>query len=744
MTFDPQQAIRRAAMVARGLSNTVGPIPNAPGPALPQFDPKTFPGIHVKVAPHPNDRVKLQTGGTPGDMQPADETGFDAWHGTPHDFPAERLVQHPTGEQEHVVGAPDKLPDVPEGAQVLKDYPNGRFRDAAIGSGEGAQAFGQGHYSAEYQKLAQNYRDALAKGKTSFDDYIDTAGQRYEHGPLWQRTYNAIKKVGGTSQSNQREIARHLMDALEKKDIKNSTQYPNKFNINEKFKPHYEAAINSLNDISYDPRPINKGKLLHLRINANPNHFLDWDKPLSEQHPIVQNVAHHADITHLKPGNRSRVLLERFRNNEENPDYKMTGSNLLTALNNDEYHSVATAKLLQKAGIPGIRYLDAASRDPNTNKPTSNYVVFDPDKIDIKHKYERGGEVERTGKAGGGSSIQSKEISPEDRLMVIHNTRLDRLQKADKLGGLPVPSIAIAKPEHGFNGFGDVSLIGHPHMAKPSKENPIFASDVYSPRFPPLSDDETKIFNGYTANGNRKYAHLTLDNVVKKMKGNIRNGEGWNYGAGSIRATVTPQFKKIEDLKNSRNKIIHENEFNPIKEKTNIDLFNLADKFHPYSKYSGSSIAHSHDFMGMLADSAKGGMNEISTHYNNLPPELLNEVRSHINNLKNMPTTYFEAKPQRGVGLHEFAGAVVPHDQMETTAPILQKHGITRIEPYKANDEKSRIEALKKFSDMTFKRGGEVEKTNTSKQPVNKNTNSLTHSIQNAVNLAKSITPGRR
>ena len=57
---------------------------------------------------------------------------------------------------------------------------------------------------------------------------------------------------------------------------------------------------------------------------------------------------------------------------------------------------------------------------------------------------------------------------------------------------------------------------------------------------------EERLFKGYTPSGNRKYAPLTLENVVKEMKGGA-NTEGWNYGVGNIRALVTPKFKNLKD-----------------------------------------------------------------------------------------------------------------------------------------------------------------------------------------------------
>ena len=45
------------------------------------------------------------------------------------------------------------------------------------------------------------------------------------------------------------------------------------------------------------------------------------------------------------------------------------------------YGENAASKMLQEAGIPGIRYLDQGSR--TAGKGTSNFVVFDPKHMNI-------------------------------------------------------------------------------------------------------------------------------------------------------------------------------------------------------------------------------------------------------------------------------------------------------------------------------------------------------------------------
>ena len=41
-------------------------------------------------------------------------------------------------------------------------------------------------------------------------------------------------------------------------------------------------------------------------------------------------------------------------------------------------------------------------------------------------------------------------------------------------------------------------------------------------------------------------------NVIKAMTKNLRGGENWNYGAGSVRAKVTPEFKTIDQIKKTK------------------------------------------------------------------------------------------------------------------------------------------------------------------------------------------------
>jgi hypothetical protein len=82
-----------------------------------------------------------------------------AYHGSPHKLDPEKLVRLASGETAYVGGKYNALKEVPEGAVVLQDFPAGRFREAAVGTGEGAQAYGHGAaYLAEGEQIAKTYR----------------------------------------------------------------------------------------------------------------------------------------------------------------------------------------------------------------------------------------------------------------------------------------------------------------------------------------------------------------------------------------------------------------------------------------------------------------------------------------------------------------------------------------------------------------------------------------------------------
>ena len=112
--------------------------------------------------------------------------------------------------------------------------------------------------------------------------------------------------------------------------------------------------------------------MYEVNINAHPDRFLDWDKPLSQQ-PI--NAA-------LDPIRESAA--KSFPNIRDNPD--ITGHGLYQAYAQHRGNNFdAASEGFKQAGAAGIKYLDQGSRAAGDG--SRNYVVFDPSIIEIMRKY---------------------------------------------------------------------------------------------------------------------------------------------------------------------------------------------------------------------------------------------------------------------------------------------------------------------------------------------------------------------
>jgi hypothetical protein len=121
-------------------------------------------------------------------------------------------------------------------------------------------------------------------------------------------------------------------------------------------------------------------------------------------------------------------------------------------------------RTLQAAGHDGVVF-DAS----DVGGPVQ-YVAFEPDAVLSREKPRE--------------YFQGEQLA--DPLVVLHNLTAENLVFADKLGGLPVPSLGIAKADLPFHGFGEITLIGRKSLAEPGVDNPVFSTDAWTQRFPDL------------------------------------------------------------------------------------------------------------------------------------------------------------------------------------------------------------------------------------------------------------------
>ena len=288
-----------------------------------------------------------------------------------------------------------------------------QFDTSKIGTGEGAQAYGHGLYFAESEPVAKGYRDKLSSvSPKALEQYFKPgetiAGYGGKDKVLDYDPQSRVVKVQGIDSRGKLEP-----------HVRTHQTMPDLNEVNAAFK---ERGLD----------PHIPGHMYEVNIDAHPDHFLDWDKPLSEQPHHIQDFAKSVQVP--ESGKRSFEVMRRWQKGQDDPNYPATGSTLHTILTDygtDNNLQQKTSQQMLDAGIKGIKYLDASSR--NAGEGSRNYVVFDPKDIEIMRRYARGGDV-RHGYSVGGM------VKPYDNAIEMPHS-LKELQNWHKTHPAPKPMV---------------------------------------------------------------------------------------------------------------------------------------------------------------------------------------------------------------------------------------------------------------------------------------------------------------
>jgi protein-tyrosine-phosphatase len=293
-----------------------------------------------------------------------------------------------------------------------------RFSSDYIGTGEGAQAYGYGHYLAESKGLGEWYRNTLAsrkgpnvthKGK----GFTDLEGSEYRALVQIEREVKYDRNLSPQQAKEQaltglRLRKRQALDYDDPQRNKSAKGYDEDIEALEKM---------DAGDIHFG------GRLYEVDIDVKPEELLDWDKPLRGQSNLVRDVLE--SLPELQPRLKPPFTVKQSSNGSwhivddegnwskrpfklksmaevaatGNPAH-LTTANLDSASGADFYRTLAenvdvkgniargsrdASEILKRQGIKGIRYKDAQSR--GTEGGTSNYVIFDGRLITISKKY---------------------------------------------------------------------------------------------------------------------------------------------------------------------------------------------------------------------------------------------------------------------------------------------------------------------------------------------------------------------
>jgi len=242
-----------------------------------------------------------------------------------------------------------------------------QFDSSHMGEGEGAQAYGWGHYFTDKKEIAEYYRETSASRKGLFEKTDKkkfsgrTMGEWYNYweDKTLQTRPPEIKKV-----YDRMNMIENLMLRYNYEDtIKYAKENEYSQEAIDWFKKTFEGKFKT------------PGQTYMVDIPEN-HQMLDWDKKLNEQPENVRN----------KIGDILSEIEDRTFQDEKGKDYflnNFNGSVLYRIISNYKGGDRAASEYLNSMGIKGIRYLDAGSRDQGEG--SHNYVVFSDDDVKISN-----------------------------------------------------------------------------------------------------------------------------------------------------------------------------------------------------------------------------------------------------------------------------------------------------------------------------------------------------------------------
>lgn len=239
------------------------------------------------------------------------------------------------------------------------DFDN--FTLDAIGTGEGAEAYGWGLYFAGKKEVAEWYRRQLTNGAS------------------WRNKAARAFKDDDSRESDFASAAYYIAD-LRSEGLNVAQVKQRARSLNDGFSeilddPEFEKFLG----VSWTEIITNTGQLYEVNIPEDDTMLL-WDKLLSEQPEKVREALTIA----VKKVSEQTALNTPIKNAIDRvTNGRATGADLYNRLAHDSgpYDGKAASKYLNSLGISGIKYLDGSSRSEGYGN--YNYVIFDDKDVKI-------------------------------------------------------------------------------------------------------------------------------------------------------------------------------------------------------------------------------------------------------------------------------------------------------------------------------------------------------------------------
>ena len=228
----------------------------------------------------------------------------------------------------------------------------------------------------------------------------------------------------------------------------------------------------------------------------------------------------------------------------------------------------------------------------------------------------------------------------------------------------------------------------------------------------------------YTRTGNRRsFAQLhnpyTLQNLVEAMNQQNARGEGaWGLSANTLMSTATAEYQNLDEVRADKGRLqqMPEEEYKALLEQADGQIEEVISRIRQETAAHSNSGYGEREILGdilLRAAQGKQTMAAVSKAFSKegytISRETAKQIVALYKTIANIPTGYFEAKPQRAVEFDEVRAAIVPDSASAALLDSLKEKGVTVYE-YKAGDDAQRTKVLNQVPDVRFQMAEQADR----------------------------------
>ena len=228
----------------------------------------------------------------------------------------------------------------------------------------------------------------------------------------------------------------------------------------------------------------------------------------------------------------------------------------------------------------------------------------------------------------------------------------------------------------------------------------------------------------YTRTRNRRsFAQLhnpyTLQNLVEAMNQQNARGEGaWGLSASTLMSTATAEYQNLDEVRADKGRLqqMPEEEYKALLEKADGQINDILDKLRRETTPHADNSFEEREILGdilLRAAQGKQTMAAVSKAFSKegytISRETAKQIVALYKTIADIPTGYFEAKPQRAVEFDEVRAAIVPDNASAALLDSLKEKGVTVYE-YKAGDDAQRTKVLNQVPNVRFQMAEQADR----------------------------------